>query len=38
MNRDPDLDPLRGRPDFQAMMADLAFPAEPFSDNTDADR
>ncbi len=31
MRRDPDLDPLRGRPDFQAMMADLAFPAQPFA-------
>jgi serine/threonine-protein kinase len=30
MGRDPDLDPLRSRPDFQAMMMDLAFPAEPF--------
>ncbi len=38
MRRDPDLDPLRARPDFQAMMADLAFPAQPFSDDADADR
>jgi serine/threonine-protein kinase len=38
MNRDPDLDPLRGRPDFQAMMADLAFPAQPFSIDREEDR
>ena len=25
------LDPLRNRPDFQALMMDLAFPAEPFT-------
>ena len=31
MKRDPDLDPLRARADFQALMADLAFPSEPFS-------
>ncbi len=30
MKRDPDLDPLRVRPDFQALMADLAFPSDPF--------
>jgi hypothetical protein len=30
MGRDPDLDPLRSRPDFQALMMDLAFPADPF--------
>ncbi len=28
--RDPDLDALRDRPDFQALMADIAFPANPF--------
>jgi serine/threonine-protein kinase len=38
MKRDPDLDPLRARPDFQILMADLAFPSDPFSTNTDADR
>jgi tetratricopeptide (TPR) repeat protein len=38
MTRDPDLDPLRARPDFQVLMMDLAFPSEPFSKNTDADR
>jgi tetratricopeptide (TPR) repeat protein len=32
------LDPLRGRPDFQLLMMDLAFPAEPFSEDTDAHR
>ena len=31
INRDPDLDPLRARPDFQALMMDLAMPADPFS-------
>ena len=25
------LDPLRGRPDFQLLMMDVAFPAEPFA-------
>ena len=28
---DPDLDQLRSRPDFQLLMLDLAFPAEPFA-------
>ena len=28
---DTDLDPLRSRPDFQLLMMDLAFPAEPFA-------
>src|SRR5262249_53084708 len=32
------LDPLRSRPDFQLLMLDLAFPAEPFSQDTDAHR
>jgi hypothetical protein len=31
MKRDPDLDPLRARPDFQLVMIDLAFPAGPFA-------
>jgi hypothetical protein len=31
MNRDPDLDPLRARPDFQLLMMDLAMPADAFS-------
>jgi serine/threonine-protein kinase len=31
MRRDPDLDPLRSRPDFQALMMDLEFPDEPFA-------
>jgi serine/threonine-protein kinase len=38
MRTDTDLDPLRGRPDFRQLMMDLAFPAEPFSKDTDADR
>ena len=38
MQRDPDLDPLRARPDFQILMMDLAFPPDPFSENADADR
>jgi tetratricopeptide (TPR) repeat protein len=28
--KDPDLDPVRARGDFQALLADLAFPARPF--------
>jgi hypothetical protein len=28
---DPDFDSLRSRPDFQALLADLTFPADPFS-------
>ena len=28
--RDTDLDPLRSRPDFQLLMLDVAFPANPF--------
>jgi hypothetical protein len=31
MRRDPDLGALRSRPDFQLLMADLAFPTEPFA-------
>jgi serine/threonine-protein kinase len=31
MRKDRDLDPLRGRSDFQVLMMDLAFPAEPFA-------
>jgi eukaryotic-like serine/threonine-protein kinase len=31
MRRDPDLDPLRSRPDFQVLMMDLEFPEEPFA-------
>jgi hypothetical protein len=31
MQRDHDLDPLRSRPDFQLLMMDLAFPADPFA-------
>jgi hypothetical protein len=38
MQRDPDLDPLRSRADFRSLMMDLAFPADPFSKDTDADR
>jgi serine/threonine-protein kinase len=38
MRRDPDLDPLRARPDFQAMMADLAFPDQPFSIDVEGER
>jgi tetratricopeptide (TPR) repeat protein len=30
LRRDPILDPLRSRRDFQEMMLDLAFPADPF--------
>ncbi len=28
---DPDLDPLRSRPDFQLLLLDLNFPADPFA-------
>jgi tetratricopeptide (TPR) repeat protein len=31
MQRDPDLDPLRPRADFQLFLLDLAFPANPFA-------
>jgi serine/threonine-protein kinase len=31
MRTDPDLDPIRSRSDFQLLMMDLAFPAEPFA-------
>ncbi len=31
MRRDRDLAPLRSRPDFQALLLDLAFPADPFA-------
>jgi serine/threonine-protein kinase len=30
VRREPALDPLRGRADFQALMLDLSFPADPF--------
>jgi tetratricopeptide (TPR) repeat protein/tRNA A-37 threonylcarbamoyl transferase component Bud32 len=31
MRRDPDLDPLRSRADFQLLLLDLAFPSDPFA-------
>ena len=31
MDKETALDPLRSRPDFQILMMDLAFPAEPFA-------
>jgi len=31
MRRDTKLDPLRSRSDFQALLLDLAFPADPFA-------
>jgi hypothetical protein len=31
LERDPDLDPIRSRPDFRAFLLDLAFPADPFA-------
>ena len=31
MRRDPDLDALRPRPDFQILIMDLAFPDNPFA-------
>jgi hypothetical protein len=30
VRRDPVLDPLRGRRDFEEMILDLSFPADPF--------
>jgi serine/threonine-protein kinase len=38
MNTDEELEPLRGRPDFQLLLMDLAFPAEPVVKNPGADR
>jgi hypothetical protein len=31
MRRNPDLDPLRARPDVQELMMDFEFPEEPFA-------
>jgi tetratricopeptide (TPR) repeat protein len=31
LRNDPDFDCLRSRPDFQVLLMDLAFPAEPFA-------
>jgi serine/threonine-protein kinase len=31
LKADPDLNPLRARPDFQDFLMDLAFPGEPFA-------
>jgi eukaryotic-like serine/threonine-protein kinase len=31
MRKDPDLEPLRSRPDFQMLLMDLAFPTDPFA-------
>jgi serine/threonine-protein kinase len=31
MRRDPDLDPLRSRPEFQVLLLDLTFPDDPFA-------
>jgi serine/threonine-protein kinase len=31
LHRDSDLKPIRSRPDFQALVMDLAMPAEPFA-------
>jgi hypothetical protein len=31
LRRDPDLSAVRGRADFQALLADLTFPAEPLA-------
>ena len=38
LKTDPDFDSLRSRPDFQALLMDLAFPADPFSKDGDAVR
>src|SRR5262249_27212845 len=31
LRREPDLDPLRSRPDFQLLKMDLDFPIDPFA-------
>jgi hypothetical protein len=31
MDRDRDLDPLRERPDFRALVLDRSFPSQPFA-------
>jgi tetratricopeptide (TPR) repeat protein len=31
LRTDSDLDPLRSRPDFQTLLLDVAFPADPFA-------
>ena len=31
MSADTDLNPLRSRPDFRALMMDLVFPTRPFA-------
>jgi serine/threonine-protein kinase len=31
MAADPDLAPIRSRPDYQALLLDMAFPADPFT-------
>jgi hypothetical protein len=31
MRRDPDLDPLRARPEFQTLLLDLTFPDDCFA-------
>jgi eukaryotic-like serine/threonine-protein kinase len=31
MDRDPELDPLRKRPDFRSLMVDRGFPSDPFT-------
>jgi serine/threonine-protein kinase len=31
LERNPDLDPLRDRPDFRLLMLELAFPTDPFA-------
>jgi hypothetical protein len=37
LTADPDLAPIRSRSDFQLLVMDLAFPADPFSRDTAAD-
>jgi hypothetical protein len=31
LREDPDLGPIRSRPDFQLLLRDVAFPADPFT-------
>jgi serine/threonine-protein kinase len=38
LEKDPDFDSLRSRPDFRALLLDVAFPADPFAPDDRASR
>ena len=38
MNIDTDLDPIRSRPDFQALLREMAFPPNPFAPESGSTR